>query len=483
VSDMRTIPSTSLISAIPVDAGEPTEELSTTISRRTLLSTGAGFVAAALLAKAARVGAVPANVQPVSAAAGTDSWRLPAHDLGATRLGGPVAGARRRWHNSLEGGVPGAAAIVGDRVFAASLGGVMASFELGSGRERWRRALGTAVYGTGQQARQLGFFGGAAVVDGRVVAASERVFCLDAASGRTLWSSKPLRTSSSDDYFWGPPVITGGLVLVGSGSGAELPTARGRLSAYSLRDGTLVWSTPMVPEGGNGGGVIAPASVDRRAGIVYVATGSPYQAVPGDNPGTCSLVSLRLRNGSITWVDQVHKGDSHGFDFNSAPVIVGRLLVAAGKDGFYGWDRVAHRRLWHRQITPALSGGSQTAGPTDGPEGGPVATDGERVYVLSNDAASQSCAAAALEPSNGRVVWQRRLPSFSFAAPALAGDRLCTAGADGTLRLLSKRNGRVAAKVALGDPSTCPPAAAHGRLVVGTGSEPFLPGKSLICIE
>jgi len=308
------------------------------------------------------------------------------------------------------------------------------------------------------------------------------VFCLDRASGRTVWSSKPLRTSASDDYFWGPPVITGGLVLLGSGSGAELPTARGRLTAYSLKDGALVWSTPMVPEGANGGGVIAPASVDRRAGIVYVATGSPYQAVAGDNPGTCALVALRLRTGSIIWSDQVHKGDSHGFDFNSAPVIIRRLLVAASKDGIYGWDRIARRRLWHRQITPALSGGSTSAGPMDGPEGGPVATDGERVYVLSNDAASNGGVAAALEPSSGRVIWQRRLPSFSFAAPALAGDRLCTAGADGTLRLLSARNGRVADEVVLGDPSTCPPAAAHGRLVVGTGSAPFLPGTSLICL-
>jgi outer membrane protein assembly factor BamB len=454
----------------------------TTISRRTLLAAGAGFAAAALSASAGRAGAMPALVRPRPSAAETGSWRLPAHDLRATRMGVQLSGVGRRWRNTLAGGVPGAPAIVGSRVFAASLGGVVAEFELGSGTERWRRSLGTAVYGTGDQARQLGFFGGVAVADGRVIAASDRVFCLDDTSGRTLWSSKPLRTATSDDYFWGPPVIAGGLVLVGSGSGSELPTARGRLTAYSLRDGRLVWSTPMVPEGANGGGVIAPASVDRRAGIVYVATGSPYQAVAGDNPGTCSLVALRLRDGSITWVDQVHKGDTHGFDFNSAPVIIGRLLVAANKDGFHAWDRVARRRLWHRQITPALSGGGTTAGPTDGPEGGPVATDGRRVYVLSNDAAGEGCVAAALEPSSGRPVWRRELPSFCFAAPAVAGDRVCTAGADGMLRLLSARNGRVATKVGLGDPSTCPPAAAHGRLVVGTGSAPFLPGTSLICI-
>ena len=214
-----------------------------------------------------------------------------------------------------------------------------------------------------------------------------------------------------------------------------------------------------------------------------MATGSPIPGRPRRRtPATCSLVALHLRSGSIIWSDQVHKGDTHGFDFNSAPVIIRRLLVASNKDGIHGWDRVERRRLWHRQITPAISGGNSAAGPTDGPEGGPVATDGERVFVLSNDAARNGGVAAALHPASGRVIWRRELPSFSFAAPALAGDRLCTAGADGTLRILSARKGGVAAKIALGDPSTCPPAAAHGRLVVGTGSAPFLPGTSLVCL-
>src|SRR4029078_3207568 len=102
-----------------------------------------------------------------------------------------------------------------------------------------------------------------------------------AATGRTLWQSKPLRTSSSDDYFWGPPVVARGLVLVGSCSGAELPTARGRLSAYSLRDGSLVWSTATVPAAANGGGIIAPASVDFRASLRYVATRSPHRSRHG----------------------------------------------------------------------------------------------------------------------------------------------------------------------------------------------------------
>jgi outer membrane protein assembly factor BamB len=382
----------------------------------------------------------------------------------------------------LAGGVAGAPAIVDGGVFAASIGGAVGAFDLASGRARWRRRFPPAVYGSGKSARRLGFFGGVAVANGRVLAAYDRVVCLDGRSGRTVWESRPLRTSSSDDYFWGPPVAAPGVVLVGSGSGSELPTARGRLSAYSLRDGSLVWSTPTVPPGANGGGVIAPASVDLHAGLAYVVTGSPYRAVPGRNSGTCSLLALRLRDGAIVWSDQIYPGDTHGFDFNSAPVILGRLLVAASKDGFHAWDRIARRHLWHRRLTPSLPTNGGVAGPTNGPEGGPIATDGRRIYVLSNDAARKSCIAAALAPATGHVRWRQRLPSFSFAAPALAGDRLFAAGADGTLRGLRTDTGALVAAVPLGAPSTGAPAVAGGQLVVGAGAEPFLPGHLLISI-
>jgi outer membrane protein assembly factor BamB len=451
---------------------------SPTMTRRALLGAGAGVLAAAAAARYATAAPAQQNTQPAS----EGSWSLPAHDLQATRRGSSLPAMHERWRQSLAGGIPGAPAIDHGRVYAASLGGIVAAFDLAHGRELWRRDVGTAVYGSGDNARELGFFGGVALAGTSLIVASDRVFCLDAATGATRWESAPLRGSASDDYFWGPPVVVGGLVLVGSGSGGELPDTRGRLTAYSLADGALVWSAATVPEGGNGGGVIAPASVDPNLRLAYIATGSPYQAVAGANPGTCSLIAVSLLDGSIAWSDQVYEGDTRGFDFNSAPVMIGRILVAANKDGFYGWDRIARKRLWHRRLTDSIPAGSTTSGPTSGPEGGPVASDGTRAYVLSNDAATNQAVAAALDPQSGKVDWRTTLSSLTFAAPALARDLLCVAQADGTLSAHSTRDGSLVATASLGQPSTGAPAVAAGRLVVGTGAEPFLPGDSLVCL-
>jgi outer membrane protein assembly factor BamB len=463
---------------VPRTTEEPGDPV---LTRRAVLAGGAalGLGVAAAQARAA----VPRPLRELlrEAPASDADWTLPAHDLAATRHAPHAPGLRRRWRAHFPGGVPATAAISGGVVYTASARGAVAALRLRDGHELWRRELGTFGYGSGEGERRLGFFSGVALTDDAVIVASEVVYRLDRRTGATVWKSAPLRTKESDDYFWGPPVVVGGRVLVGSGSGGELPTARGRLSAYDLAGGTLVWSTPTVPLGANGGGIIGPASVDYPADLAFVATGAPYEAVKGSNPGTCSLIAMRLRNGEIVWQDQVFAGDRKGFDFNSAPVIIGRFLVATNKDGIFAWDRRARRRLWHRRITDPLAGGAVAAGPTGGPEGGPIATDGRRIYILSNDAVSGGCVAAALS-RDGRVLWRTPLPAPTFAAPALGAGRLHVAGSDGMLRALDGRTGRIVARTALGSPSSAAPAIAAGHLVVGTGAAPYIPGEELVCL-
>jgi outer membrane protein assembly factor BamB len=238
----------------------------------------------------------------------------------------------------------------------------------------------------------------------------------------------------------------------------------------------------MVAAGATGGGILSPASIDLLRGSAYVSTGAPYSADASSVAGTSSLVEVALKDGQVRFRDQLPSSDQPGIDLNSAPLLLGRLACATAKDGVWAWDRVARKRLWHAQLTPAAGASGEAPGPTDGPEGGPLATDGLRLYVLSNDGAAGRFAAAALEPTSGTVLWRQDLPAYAFAAPAVAGGTLFTASAAGTLHALRTHDGALLDEAELGAPSAGAVASARGRVLAGVGAAPYLPGEHLICL-
>lgn len=457
------------------DAPQPQPATGPRLGRRQLLGLAAlSPLAGATAAHAAGGGRITGPIG--------DDWTQTARDLSATRAApAPLTSITPRWVHRLAGGVPGVPAVVGEHVYGASVGGAVAALDRTTGVALWERTLPVPQYGDATGApRLLGFTTGPAVTpDGGVLVASDRVHRLDARTGATVWEAPPLRTEDSDDYFWGAPTLVSDLVLVGSGSGSELPTARGRVTAYDVRTGALRWSTATVPERSNGGGVIAPLTVDVRRRSIYAATGAPYEAVPGANPGTCSLLELDLRTGAVRWADQLFPANATGFDLNSAPVLLGDRVFVTSKTGFHAWDRVARRRLWARQLTPAQTAG-QTSTPFDGPEFGPIATDGRVVLVASNDLAAASFVAAALDPVTGGVVWQQRLPGFVLGAPAVAGGTFVLATAAGLVHVLSTADGTRVGTGALPGPSAGGLSCAGGAAFVGTGYSPYFPGDLLV---
>lgn len=423
----------------------------------------------------------------VHATAGPQAWPMSSGNAAAWRLaGGGADGMLEQWRLRLSGGVLGAPAVVGGVVYAASFFGEVVAADLLSGTELWRQRFPTATYGdaiTQVGSRGQAFYGGPAVRDGRVYVVSDRLYCLNALDGTTIWATDPLRSDASDDYFWGAPTLVENTVLVGSGSGSELPRARGAVTAYDANTGALIWSTRTVPEGGNGGGLIAPVSVDLPRRKVYAATGAPYEAVDGDNPGTTSLIEMDLDSGAITWQDQAHLGDDQQRDFNSSPVLVGDRAFATNKDGVWAWDRERRERLWQTQLTPSsVAPGVVPSGPTDGPEGGPIAWSGHHIIAGSNDAGRGSAAVAALEPATGAVAWRTTLPGLIFAAMAVGGERIYVSTASAVLYELDALSGAVLGAAALAEPSSGAVTIARGRVLVGTGAAPYLPGESLICL-
>lgn len=367
---------TSQVDGPPQESAHAVQTNGPLLARRQFLLAAAGLVVPLIAAGPA-----------LGHAGRSEAWTQAAHDLSASRIARRTpAGLSIRWRQPVVGGLTGPPLVVDHLVVAASLGGEVAVFDLETGRERWRRDLGPARYGSGDAAVSLGFFGGCAVADGRVVVASDRVRCLRLRDGVVLWEADALAPAGGDDYVWGAPVIACGLVLAGSGAATESTATRGRVSAYRLVDGAPRWSTPLVPEGANGGGVLSPVSVDTARETLFAGTGAPYLPQPGTNPGTSSVVELALHDGRLLWSDQIHPGDSLGLDVNSAPLLTRRVIAATSKDGVWAWNRCSRERIWQVGLTPATPSDGGPAGPVNGPEGGPIAGDERGFYVLSNDA-------------------------------------------------------------------------------------------------
>src|SRR6266508_3725806 len=172
----------------------------------------------------------------------------------------------------------------------------------------------------------------------------------------------------------------------------------------------------------------------------------------------------------MAWYDQVTPHDVRDYDFQATPVLVGELVVGAGKAGrVIGWDRTTHRRRWTAQVglhrndvgplprrrvtvCPGLLGGATSYAKLD--EIDPTRGRGRLV---------------ALDLKSGRRLWERRFPSPDFGCATVANDVVFTATYDGTVYGLRASDGRFlwGAKLRAGI-NACP-AVAGDLLLVGAG--------------
>ncbi len=228
---------------------------------------------------------------------------------------------------------------------------------------------------------------GVALDGGRVFLATldARLIALDARSGRPLWTTAigDPRGGLSETM---APLAWNGLVFVGS-SGGEYGI-RGSFSAYSQRDGHLVWRWWSVSPGWEGryatavnghplhrdvareradaprhrdawrhggGPVWMTPALSPQDSAIYLSTGNPSPnysgaARPGDNLYTDSIVALDARTGRMRWYYQTVPHDLWDYDAASPPVLFdaldrsGRRVPAVGEAGKTGWFTVLARQ-------------------------------------------------------------------------------------------------------------------------------------------
>jgi quinohemoprotein ethanol dehydrogenase len=202
-------------------------------------------------------------------------------------------------------------------------------------------------------------------LDGKLVA-------LDQRTGAEVWSVQGERWQ--DGYtITAAPLYYDGMVIVGFG-GAEFGT-RGRIKAYSAKDGALVWTFYTIPGEGelghdswpsnsdawkNGGGAVwqTPA-VDPELGLLYFSTGNAgpdYNGSKrkGDNLFASSILALDVKTGKHRWHFQEVHHDIWDYDAPNPVVLfdvkyhyrMRKALAQVGKTGWvYILDRVTGKPL------------------------------------------------------------------------------------------------------------------------------------------
>jgi polyvinyl alcohol dehydrogenase (cytochrome) len=324
--------------------------------------------------------------------------------------------------------------------------------------------------------------------------------------------------------------------------------SRGSVVALDVQTGRKLWQTYTVPDnagklGGYSGGAIWSQTpvVDPKRNVVYIGTGNNYsvpqsvKACHTQNPNNrfCadfadhfeSMLALDLRNGEIKWSTRVQDYDAWNVgcieSVPAGPVPGANCPVPTGLDYDFGGsganlfttrDNFGGSRdilgigeksgvywafnpddgslIWNTQVGPGASLGGIEWG---------TATDGERIYVpISNrnsvtytlqpsQTAVNGGSWAALDPADGRFLWQTPAPGscstavsgvqqgcMGLGAASVAGGVVFVASmdvkaADPTMFALDAGTGKILWSFAAGSSVNAGPAIVGDSVYWGSG--------------
>ena len=171
---------------------------------------------------------------------------------------------------------------------------------------------------------------GVAIGHGRVFFGSldGRVIALDQKTGKVSWEKQVLETKKCSCNFTGAPLVVKDKVILGQTAG-ELPI-QGKIYALNVATGDKAWEFNTIKDdqkswGGEsgkfgGGGGWMTGSYDPALNLVFWGTGNPAPdydwggARPGDNLYTSSVLALDADTGALKWHFQEIPHDDWDYD-------------------------------------------------------------------------------------------------------------------------------------------------------------------------
>ncbi len=322
------------------------------------------------------------------------------------------------WSASITGhGYIGSAALVsGERIFVPNWPDMTYKGELGlacldraDGRRLWINPLG----GKGTASTP-------AIDDGRVFAGSLTgdIFCLDAATGNTLWNL----SLETEPRWWGvasSPLVQDKMVYIMSFS-------NGTLHALSL-DGEELWNLST----GEVSPYLSPASIDGRI------------LLPGGDP---ALYCLDAASGEQIWKHPLTT------TIAATPTSGNGMVFLVTRDAIICLEGESGEEIWTKELngsisSPALSSGRIFVGADDQPTG----------HVSCFDA------------WNGTLLWSAEVDGPVKSSPLVLGDLVYfgTSSAEGMVYALHAENGTVAWSYPLGSFIMSSASASDGVVYIG----------------
>jgi polyvinyl alcohol dehydrogenase (cytochrome) len=401
-----------------------------------------------------------------------------------------VARLKLLWSIPLDGAPASNPVSDGTNLYLSTSGGHLYRVNGKDGRVLWDLALEKTVGFPGAASKGLGMTERAIVfgLQNKPVVAS-----IDRQSGALLWKividDHPMASISQP-----PLAVTGRIFVGTSGVGEEAAATgpdykccsfRGSVVALDAESGKLLWKTYDLPAGFAGGSIWSRApAFDIKRNTLYITTGNIFRA-PGDVQAcvdkhkydlpaleSCypdgvwndSILALDPETGSIKWGFRADKADIFtgscqvpemgakncggglDFDFGNGAMLWhadtrrGPLdLVGAGeKSGmFWAIDAETGRVAWQRWLGPGgENGGLQQGSATDARRIYTALSDSKQVnhdplpYTLPSGQTINYGSFAALDASNGDIVWQIPDPAAIESPPTPNTCRLRSPRAD-----------------------------------------------------
>lgn len=337
----------------------------------------------------------------------------------------PGVSAQQAWTATVgNGGGAGFVPVVtDDAVYAATPDGSVAKFELATGRQVWRTALGLRLAaGVGSDGQTTAV----ATEDGHVIVLDD--------TGAEKWRA---RASSEVSI---PPSVGYGIVVVRNGDY--------RIQAFEQDSGELRWSLQRP----------GPALALKTSMQILMVDGLVISGLPNGR-----LIAIDSASGDVQWegavsVSQGATDLERISDVVGTPQVQGPMLCGAAYQGQVTCFDVSQggRPVWQQPFSSYSGLGSDT------------------VHIY---AASTRDVAQAFRLQDGEVAWkQEALRNRRLSAPAVISSALAFGDFEGYVHFLSRADGQLLGRLQTDGQSIVSPlvATSQGILVQTTGGKLFL---------